>query len=91
MGTSSKATAKPVISIDVPTDVDNGDVYSLATMPFHNNMNVNISNNDESDTPNDLLMCRMELKNAKAENKRKDEEIKRLKAVIQALTASLTG
>lgn len=39
----------------------------------------------------DLLMCQMELARVNEENKRKDEEIKRLKAAIQALTQTLTG
>lgn len=36
-------------------------------------------------------MCQMELARVNEENKRKDEEIKRLKAAIQALTQTLTG
>eukprot|EP00581_Thalassiosira_minuscula_P009984 CAMPEP_0183710218 /NCGR_PEP_ID=MMETSP0737-20130205/6009_1 /TAXON_ID=385413 /ORGANISM="Thalassiosira miniscula, Strain CCMP1093" /LENGTH=849 /DNA_ID=CAMNT_0025938447 /DNA_START=28 /DNA_END=2577 /DNA_ORIENTATION=+ len=42
-------------------------------------------------TPNDLLLCHMELKRARAEIGRQADEIKRLKSAVRALTASLTG
>jgi len=77
---------RPATSIEVPVSVgDDFDAYSQATMPFPK------ANEDDGNTPSDLLMCQMELKRARAENKRQANEIKRLKSAVQALTASLTG
>mmetsp|Transcript_21249 Transcript_21249/g.45397 ORF Transcript_21249/g.45397 Transcript_21249/m.45397 type:complete len:469 (-) Transcript_21249:201-1607(-) len=81
---------KPTASIELPAIRDDDiDAYSQATVPFPN-AGVN-DDGDENNTPNDLLMCQMELKRTRAENKRQADEITRLKAAIQALTASLVG
>ena len=68
------------------------DAYSQVTAPF---AWPNIGDADDMDnddyTPNDLVICKMELKRARTEIKLKDNEIKRLKSAVQALTASLTG